>query len=391
VLHSGVVFVSALTAVAWVPWLLIGLPAGAWVDRLPRRTVLIAADLVSLAAFGSVPVAAWCGVLTAAQLLAAAGVAGAAAVFFQIAFRAMLPALLAPDVLLEGNAKIQGSQQAADVAGPGLAGLIAELAGPVCGVLADAVSFAVSAACLSLIRVREPERAPDAEPEAGPEPAAGRRRLRRDIAEGIGIVARDPLLRMSALYGCLSNFTLVGYQAVLVVFLVRVVGLSSAATGLAIALSSLGGVAGAALARPAARWLGSARAVLLLRAVLTPAGLLIPLTVKGPGVALFVAGSVLLIAGVVAGNVVWQGWLQAHYPSRILGRVSASTQFAGYAAIPAGALVAGVLASHLGVRTTLWVMLGGVTATCAIMFCGPLPRLRDLPELEDAESSLSSR
>jgi MFS family permease len=368
VLHSSVVLVSALMAAAWLPWVLIGLPAGAWVDRLPRKPVMIAADLVALVAFASVPIAAWCGVLTAAQLLVVALVGGVAAVFFQTAFRALLPSMLPSDDLLEGNAKIQGSEQVANVAGPGAAGLIAEAVGAVCGVLANAISFAVSAACLSSIRVREPER------------VVKPRRLRHEIAEGIGIVVRDPLLRVNTVFGCLSNLTLVGYQAILVVFLVRVVGLSSGATGLLIALTSLGGVAGAFLARPAARWLGTARTTLLSKVVFVPAGLLIPLAAKGPGLALFVLGSVLVIGGIVAGNVVWSGWMQSYYPASLLGRISTSTQVVNYGSIPLGAMLGGVLASHLGVRTALWVMLGGLVASTLVLFTGPLPRLRDLPE-----------
>jgi predicted MFS family arabinose efflux permease len=367
VLHAGVFAVSALTAAAWLPWVLIGLPAGAWVDRLPRRRVMIIADLFSLAVFASVPVAAWYGRLSVAQVLIVALAAGTAGVFFKTAYRAFLPAVLEPGQLLEGNAKLQGSEQVTNVTGPGLAGLIAQAAGAVCGVLADAASFAVSAICLSRIHVSEPE------------PAAERRSLRREIAEGLSIVLRDPLLRVSAIYGCLSNFMLVGYQAVLVVFLIRTVGLSAGLTGLLLTLTSLGGVLGALLARRAASRFGTARVALYSKVLLFPAGLLIPLTSKGPGLALFVLGSVTVVAGVVSGNIVWSGFTQARYPARLLGRVSTSTQVFNYGAIPAGALVAGAIASQLGVRPALWIMIGGLVASTFVLLLGPLPHLRDLP------------
>jgi hypothetical protein len=92
-----------------------------------------------------------------------------------------------------------------------------------------------------------------------------------------------------------------------------------------------------------------------------------------------VLGSVTVIAGVVAGNIVWAGFTQARYPARLLGRVSTSTQVFNYGAIPAGALVAGVIASQLGVRTTLWIMIGGLVASPFVLLLGPLPHLRDLP------------
>jgi MFS family permease len=367
VLHASVFAISALTAAAWLPWVLIGLPAGAWVDRLPRRRVMIVADLVSLTAFASVPVAAWCGWLSVAQLLIVALTAGTAGVFFKTAYRAFLPAVLDPAQLLEGNAKLQGSEQVANVTGPGLAGLIAQAAGAVCGVLADAVSFAASAFCLSRMHVSEPAAATE------------ERSLRREIAEGLSIVVRDPLLRTGAIYGCLSNFMLVGYQAVLVVFLIRVVGLNAGLTGGLLTLTSLGGVLGAVFARRAARRFGTARVALYGKILLAPAGLLIPLADRGPGLALFLLGSVAMVAGIIAGNIVWTGFTQARYPARILGRVSTSMQVFNYGAIPAGALVAGTIASHLGVRATLWIMLGGLVLSTGVLLLGPLPRLRDLP------------
>jgi MFS family permease len=229
VLHAGAFAVSALTAMAWLPWLVIGLPAGAWVDRLPRRNIMIAADLLSLGAFLSVPVAAWFGVLTVAQLVIVALAGGVASVFFKTAYRAFLPALLKREDLLEANAKLSGSEQVTAVAGPGAAGLLAQIAGAVAGVLANAVSFAVSALCLSLLHVREPKLA-----------EVRQRHLLREIGEGLQLVARDPLLRANTLYGCLSNLVLAGYQAVLVVFLVKTVGLSSGVTGIMIALPGRG-------------------------------------------------------------------------------------------------------------------------------------------------------
>lgn len=366
-LHASVLAISVLTAAAWLPWLIVGLPAGAWVDRLPRRRVMMIADLVSLAALASVPLAAALGWLSITQLLIVALVAGIATVFFATAYRAFLPALLGADDLLEGNAKLQGSQQVTNIAGPGAAGLIAQATSAVLGVLADAASFAVSAVCLSRIHVQEPG------------PSAPRQPLRREIAEGLAVVARDPLLRVNTTFGCLSNFVLTGYQAVLIVYLVRVVGLSPGAAGVTLALTALGGVLGALVARRVADRIGTARAVLLSKLGLAPFGLLIPLADRGPGLALFVLGSIVVIGGIVAGNVIWSGFVQSYYPAEILGRVSTSVQFFNYGAIPAGAVVAGLMASHLGVRPTLWIMLAGLVISSWVLLLGPLRKLRDLP------------
>ena len=375
VLHAGVFAISVLTAAAWLPWLIVGLPAGAWVDRLPRRRVMMTADLVSLAVFASVPVAAAVGWLTITQLIVVALLAGTATVFFATAYRAFLPALLGGDDLLEGNAKLQGSEQVTHVAGPGAAGLIAQATSAVGGVIVDAASFAVSAVCLSRIRLDEPR------------PAASRRHLRREIAEGLAVVAGDPLLRMNAVYGCLSDLVLTGYQAVLVFYLVGVVGLSPGLAGIVLALTSLGGVLGALVARRVAARVGTARAVLFCKVGLAPFGLLIPLADRGPGLAQFLLGNIVVIDGIVAGNVIWSGWVQAYYPADLLGRISTSVQVLNYGAIPAGAVIAGLVAGQLGVRPTLWIMLTGLVLSSCVLLLGPLPKLRDLPHRAPATTS----
>jgi MFS family permease len=374
-LHAGVFAISVLTAAAWLPWLIVGLPAGAWVDRLPRRRIMMSADLVSLAVFASVPVAAAAGWLTITQLIIVALLAGTATVFFATAYRAFLPALLEGDDLLEGNAKLQGSEQVTHVAGPGAAGLIAQAASAVGGVIVDAASFAVSAICLSRIRITEPR------------PAAARRHLRREIADGLAVVAGDPLLRLNAVFGCLSNLVLTGYQAVLVFYLVSVVGLSPGLAGIMLALTSLGGVLGALVARRLAARVGAARAVLFCKVGLAPFGLLIPLADRGPGLALFLLGSIVIIAGIVAGNVIWSGWVQTYYPADLLGRISTSVQVLNYGAIPAGAVLAGLTADHIGVRPTLWIALAGLVLSSWVLLLGPLPRLRDLPSRAPAATS----
>jgi MFS family permease len=376
VLHASVFAVTMLTAATWLPWLIIGLPAGAWVDRLPRRRVMMCADLVSLAVFSSVPVAAALGRLTVAQLVVVALAAGTSTVFFTTAYRAFLPALVDQGDLLEGNAKLQGSEQVTRIAGPGTAGLIAQAAGAVGGVVADAASFAVSAFCLSRIRLSPRAQAAALFSSREGEP---KRALHREIAEGLRLVFGDSLLRVNAIFGCLSNLVLTGYQSVLVVFLIRDVGLSPGVTGLTLALTGCGGVVGALVARRVTARIGSGRAVLLSKVAVAPFGLLIPLADRGPGLAWFVLGSVVVIAGIVAGNVVWSGFSQAYYPAELQGRMSTSVQVFNYGAIPAGALVAGGLATHLGVRTTLWIMLAGLVASSFVLLIGPLRKLRDLP------------
>ena len=372
VLHASVLLVSIITAAAWSPWLVVGLPAGAWIDRMRRRPVMMAADLVSIAAFGSVVVAAAFGWLTSVQLVLAALVAGVATVFFQTAYRAFLPAVLEPEELLEGNAKLQGSEQVTHVIGPGAAGLIAQLTSAVGGVVVDVASFVISALCL----------APHARRRTGPgrprtSSAPGDRRgAHPDAARSAAAHQRH--LRLSGepdphrLPGGAHRLPRPGGRA------------GPGTAGLLLALASLGGVFGALCARRVAAGIGSARAVLLGKIGMAPFGLLIPLTQRGAGMALFLLGSIMVIGGIVAGNIVWSGWVQMYYPAEMLGRISTSVQVVNFGAIPLGAVLAGAIASAAGTRTALWVMLIGLVLSALVLLLGPLRTMRDLPARETA-------
>src|ERR1022692_2477849 len=147
------------------------------------------------------------------------------------------------------------------------------------------------------------------------------------------------------------------------------------------------GVLGALAARRTAARIGTARAVLLGKTGLAPFGLLIPLADRGPGLALFLLGSIAVIGGIVAGNVIWSGWVQAYYPALLFGRISTSVQVFNYGAIPAGAILAGLAASHLGVRPALWIMLTGLVLSSLVLLLGPLRTLRDLPSHEAPDTA----
>jgi len=242
VLHASTFAVSALTAAAYVPWLVIGLPAGAWVDRLPPRPLMVICDIVAALLYASLPVAAWAGVLTTGQVLAVALLAGAANVFFATAYQVYLPALVAPGELLEGNAKLQGSMSVATIGGSSAAGLAAKAVGDAAALLFNAGSFLVSATCLLLIRARPAPRAP----------AKRATTVRAEICEGARFIVRDPLLRPMSIYAAIANLANSGSTALVVVFLIRVAGFGAAAVGLLMAATGVGGIAGAMLARRAA-------------------------------------------------------------------------------------------------------------------------------------------
>ena len=367
-LHASTFQVAALTAAGTLPWFLIGLPAGAWVDRRPARTVMITCDLVSAALYASLPAAAWLGVLTFGQLGAVALLAGAAGVLFATAYQVYLPSLIPPEDLVEGNAKLQGSASAAAVAGRGLGGVTASAVGAAGALLYNAASFLVSAACLLRIGPGQPR----------PQPAPRAATVLADIAEGARFIVRDPYLRPITTYAAVSSLMYGGYTSLAVVFLVRVAGIGPAAIGWLMAAAGAGGILGALIARRAGARVGTARA-LLLAAVSDAAGLLLPLTRGGGREAWFLAGVVILSAGSAVQNIIVAALRQAYPPPGIRGRVVAGMRFLTTGAVPAGALLAGGLATALGVRAAMWIVLSALALSGALLCTPALLSARDLP------------
>ncbi|MEV6445889.1 MFS transporter [Amycolatopsis sp. NPDC051716] len=364
-LQASTFQVALLTAAAWLPWLVIGLPAGAWVDRLPKRPVMLACNTASMAIFGSVPLAAAAGMLTMPYLLGAALLGGVAKVFFTLAYRAYLPVLAGDGELLEGNAKLQGSESATQVAGPGLAGLLAQAFGPVSGILADAVSFGVSVLCVRAIRAREVL------------VPAGRSPLRSQIAEGLRFVVRDRYLRSLMTFGAVSNLALTGYSAIQIVFLSRTLGAAPGLVGLALALGASGGVLGAAVAGRLAARFGAVRAWLLCEAFAAPMLLLGPLSGPGWGLTPFVLALFGVCVGVVAGNVLVTTFRQQYCPPELISRVNSSMSIVNYGSIPLAGVLGGVLGEAIGLRETLWVAAG--VSILALPLLAPYRKLRDFP------------
>lgn len=368
-LHAGPGWMGAITAATWLPWLVIGLPAGAWVDRLPPRGVMLSANLASAAALGSVPVAWWLDRLHLVQLLAVALIVGTATVFFKTAYVKLVPLLVADDQLEAANARLFGTESAAQVAGPGLAAALTAVVSAATGLLLDVASFVVSAVCLFRIRPVRREQAT----------VTHRESLVGQIREGIALVFRDRNLWPFSLIGGATNFGLTGYSAILVVYLVDRLGLSSTQVSLLLMLASVGGVLGAALARRIGRRLGNGRASTTLMLVSGGAGLLIGLPADGHQRYLVAAGQLVLSAAVVGGNVLRGAWRQRYVPARVMGRVAATSQLINFGTMPIAALVAGLLATHVGTRATIIVMTGVNALACLCILTTRIGRMRELP------------
>jgi MFS family permease len=374
VLDASAFQVGLLGTVEFAPFVLVGLPAGVWVDRLRRRPVLIAGDLGRAAALLSIPVAYQLDALTIGQLYAVGFVTGVLTVFFDVAYQSYLPALVEPDQLLEGNSKLEISRSGAQIAGPGLAGGLIDLVTAPVAVLADALSFALSAAFVGAIRRGEaaPQRAPAHERRGS---------MRREMAEGLRYVLGHRLLRPIAACTATANLFNAVVYAVVILYMVRQLGLRPAAIGLVFAAGNVGFLAGAIVSGRLAARTGIGRAIVVGEAVGALGALAIPLAPRQAAVPLLVAGMAVSTFGGTVYNVNQVSLRQAITPARLHGRMNATMRFMVWGTLPLGSLLGGALGTAIGLRPTLWVgAAGGLVAVLPVA----LSPVRSLAAIADA-------
>ncbi|HEY8474554.1 MAG TPA: MFS transporter [Natronosporangium sp.] len=372
--------VGLLTTATMAPFLLVGLPAGVWVDRWRRRDVLIVTDVARAAVLLTVPLAWWAGVLTIWQLYAVALLLGGLTVFFDVAYQSYLPHLVGRENLVEGNSRLESVRAVAQLAGPALGGqLIRVLTAPV-ALLLDALGLAASALFVSRIQKREQR------PAATPD-----RHLLREIGEGLRFVLGHRLLRSIAACTATANFFFGGaYMSMQILFLEREIGLHAGTIGLVLTIEGVGGLLGALAARRLAEVLGQGPAIWLSIAASAPFALLMPLLAE-PGWRVWLAavGGAVVGFGAVAYNVTQVSFRQALTPDHLLGRMNATLRFMVWGTIPLGGLLGGALGEWLGVRSTLLVTAIGSCFAFLPVFFSPLRTMRTLPRLASPEDDVT--
>ena len=366
--------VSVLVVVGWAPFFLFSLPAGAWIDRLPRRPILVASDWGRALALASIPLAYFLDAMTLAQLYLVELVVGLFTVFFDLSYQSYLPSVVEREELGEGNAKLEVSRSAAQVAGPGLAGVLVRVLTAPYAILADAVSFVASALFLSRIERPEPK----------PKTAAERStRLRDEIGEGLRFVLRHPLLRPIVTFVGVSNIFVNMLFAIYLVYAVRELDLSVATIGLIFSLGNIGSLVGALTATRLARAVGIGPGLIITATVGALGLLLVPLA-RGDAILPF-----LVVANLLWGYFVLTYYvnaitlIQAITPDHLLGRTNASRRFLVQGVIPFGALLGGALGTTLGLRPA--IAIGAVGACLAVLplFFSPLRQIKETSQAEE--------
>ncbi|MEV6145650.1 MFS transporter [Streptomyces sp. NPDC051992] len=360
--------VGSLAAMTTAGSLLVGLPAGAWVDRMRKRSVMISTDLVRALVLLTIPVAWWAGFLTVWWLYAVALVHGVLTVFFDVAYVSYLPHLVGRNNLMEGNSKLSTVRSVTSISGPTVAGPLVGLIGAPATLLVSSAGMAMSGLLAFTIRRREPKPEPSEHPQ-----------LAREIKEGLTFVVKNPTLRAIMLGDAIFNLFLVMYQTMLLIFLERQMGLQPFGIGLILSGMGCGALLGALVATTVSKWIGQGTVIWLAALGTCPLTALMPLARPGWSIYAAAIGLAALSLGGVIRVVAQSSFQQEMTPDRLLGRMSATTRFVSWGGIPVGGLLGGVSGSAFGATTTLWIGAAGMTLSVLPNLLSPLRTMHRLP------------
>lgn len=373
-LGAGPLEMGILVGSSSVALIGVGLAAGAWVDRLPRRPVMIAADLGRAAVIATIPVAALMGTLRLELLYIVAFASSALGAFFDAAYRAYPPVVVPRERLIEANSALSGASNVAEMTGPSLAGALVQLLSAPFALLVDALSFLVSAASLGLISAPEPRgrAVEDREP------------LTREIVAGLSYLARERSLRLIALSAFVGTFFGSFFASLYTLYAIAELGISPFVLGVIISAGGVGGFIAVVVAGPLARRFGIGPIIVWAEIASAVVYLLIPLA-GGPWAALFLLVPQLLGDGIAtAGSINAITLRQTIAPQRILGRVNATMNVLTRGVGPAGAVLGAIIAEAAGIRVAVWVaVLGVLTGSLLMLLPSPLLRTREPPPAAD--------
>lgn len=369
-LNASEAEIGFLGAAEFAAFPVVGLPAGAWIDRMRKRHVMIWADAVRALALATVPALWVAGALQVWHLYVVALVMGVATVFFDVSYQSIIPSLVRADQIPEANGKLESTAQLAQLGGPAFAGWrIGVITAPLAA-LATVGTYLASFTALLLARDHERVRA-----------TQDRAPIVREIGEGLRWVFGDPLLRRIVGTTGISNLFNTISSTLLPLFLLREPGFSTAAMGVVLSLGALGGLLGAVATPRIVARIGEARAIPVSAIAFSVVPVFLPVASMVPAIAF----PLLVVQGFIASftvllyNITQVSFRQRITPPRLLGRMNASIRFCVWGVMPIAALIAGGLGTWLGVIPTMWIGAAGQLLAGAFVAVGPFWALRELP------------
>jgi MFS family permease len=357
-LHATAIQMGTLSFLAFAPMLFLTLFAGVVVDRFPCRPVLLLTSLGQIVIIGSIPLMAFVHLLRLEYLYGVALFSGCLTVFFEVAYQAYLPSLVEQKHLLEGNGKLETSHACAQIAGPGLAGLIVQWLTAPFAMLVDVCSFLIAALFLSWIRKPEPRK----------DRHETERALFKEISEGLKAVLQHRILWSIAAYNGTINLFNSAILSIAVLYVVRDLKIEPLMYGFVLSMGSGGALVGSFLAKRIADRFGIGPTIIGSTLFYGVGGLLLPLAGISPGVTLpflilswFVQSLTLVVF-----NITQISFRQGLLPGHLQGRLNASMRFLICSALPIGSFLGGAAGSAIGLLPT--IMLSSVGMLFAFLW-----------------------
>jgi MFS family permease len=375
-LDAGALEISAIRSAEMIAALLVGLVAGAWVDRLRRRPILIWTDLGRAALLATIPVAFLFNGLGLVQLLLVAFAAAMLSTFSDVADNAYLPTIVPRERLVAANSALTATGSVAEFSGFGLGGILIELFKAPIAIAIDAVSFVVSALLLMTIRTKEPP----------PKRVIDREPVLREIRDGLRIVAHSPILRALALSHGGTHILWGIFGTSYLLFAIDDLHLGPAAIGIIAGLGGVGSFFGSALVPVLVRRIGIGQTILVGIIGFTLGNALIPLAPSEGALFGISLGALFLVAQQLFGDAFATAYevtevslVQASVENRVLGRVNASIGTFTTLLTLLGAILGGVIAETWGLRAAFAVGLIGAVMAFLVVWFSPVRHVRDAP------------
>ncbi len=378
-LHGTPIETGVLGALETVPFLVLGLLVGVFVDRSARRPVLFWASIVRFLALAWIPIAYWLDVLAMPQLYAVVLVVGIGTVFFEVAYPSYVPGLFGREKMVEANAKLQMSRSASEVLGPGITGGLIGLIGAPVLIIVDAVSYAVSA--VAMLRLPADEAPASGAPAGAPATSLG-----ASIKEGFDVIRHHTVLRVCTAAAVLTSFFFSALTALVFLFLIRSCGMTSTEVGLVLMVGSCGALAGALLTGWLTARLGVGLTVVVALAVpaLGYVGLANVHGHAAGSVVLAALAALVAFAGIPVFDITVISLRQAVTPDDLLGRVNATVRTAAWGTWSLGSLFGGALGSAIGIRPAVLVSAVLLFSPSLLLLFSPV---RSVRKVEDGMST----